>query len=183
MTKKDLWLIKIRNIILIIFVAILIVLASEIICISFGRNVPRVDFRITYLLATLEPIFSAIILVPSFLIMWDRFVLSKTTLRDRNEELQKALKEKQELGEMLPICPVCKRTRTDSGYWERIETFVESRSKARFTHCMCAECAKMINKAGGSKWILQHPLSPGFYSFIALLYTFLSFSVSTRWSL
>lgn len=41
---------------------------------------------------------------------------------------------------LLPICAWCKRVRGDQGYWEQLESFVQSRSGAAFSHGICPDC-------------------------------------------
>jgi PAS domain S-box-containing protein len=43
---------------------------------------------------------------------------------------------------MLPICSICKKIRSDQGYWESIEDYIREHSEAEFTHGICPECAK-----------------------------------------
>ena len=62
--------------------------------------------------------------------------------RDRlTRELQDALATIQTLSGLLPICAWCKSVRDDSGYWMRVEQYVEQHSKATFSHSVCPECA------------------------------------------
>ncbi len=34
----------------------------------------------------------------------------------------------------------CKKIRNDTGYWDRIETYISSHTGARFSHGMCEDC-------------------------------------------
>jgi hypothetical protein len=43
---------------------------------------------------------------------------------------------------LLPICSFCKSIRNKSGDWEPIETFISTRTEARFTHSFCPNCGK-----------------------------------------
>jgi CheY-like chemotaxis protein len=62
--------------------------------------------------------------------------------RDRlMRELQEALATIKTLSGLLPICAWCKSVRDDSGYWIRVEQYVEEHSKATFSHSVCPECA------------------------------------------
>ncbi len=51
-------------------------------------------------------------------------------------------KKLKQLSGLLPICSFCKRIRDDNGYWNKIETYIETHSEAEFSHSMCQECAK-----------------------------------------
>ena len=63
--------------------------------------------------------------------------------RDRlTKELQDAIATIKTLTGLLPICAWCKNVRDDSGYWMRVEQFVEQHSQATFSHSVCPDCAK-----------------------------------------
>ena len=71
-------------------------------------------------------------------------------------QLKKAMEEqrrlKTELAETLtkvlsgylPICSRCKKIREDSGKWRAVETYIQDRTEADFTHTICPECAKVL---------------------------------------
>ncbi len=65
-------------------------------------------------------------------------------------DLQEALQNVKTLSGMLPICSNCKKIRDDSGYWNQIETYIESRSKAQFSHGVCPECLEKLY--GQEEW-------------------------------
>ena len=60
------------------------------------------------------------------------------------DELKKSMSQVKLLSGMLPICASCKKIRDDQGYWKQIETFIESRSEAQFSHSCCPECARKL---------------------------------------
>lgn len=65
------------------------------------------------------------------------------------EKLQKAFEEIKTLKGIVPICANCKKIRDDKGYWNMLETYLESHSEARFSHGMCPECnEKLYGKEG-----------------------------------
>jgi len=57
------------------------------------------------------------------------------------KELQEAMATIKTLSGLLPICAWCKSVRDDSGYWMRVEQYVEQHSQATFSHSVCPECA------------------------------------------
>jgi hypothetical protein len=59
-------------------------------------------------------------------------------------DLQKSLKEVKALRGLLPICSSCKKVRDDKGYWNQIESYIQERSDAEFSHSICPECAKKL---------------------------------------
>lgn len=59
-------------------------------------------------------------------------------------ELQKALSEVKTLSGLIPICANCKKIRDDSGYWNRIESYISEHSSAEFSHGICPECEKIL---------------------------------------
>lgn len=46
---------------------------------------------------------------------------------------------------LLPICSSCKNIRDDNGCWIYLETYIEARSDAHFTHGLCPECEKQLS--------------------------------------
>lgn len=59
-------------------------------------------------------------------------------------ELRDALAEVRTLSGLLPICAWCKNIRDDKGYWNRVESYIEKRTGAEFTHGICPECARKV---------------------------------------
>lgn len=65
-------------------------------------------------------------------------------------ELQKALIRIKRLEGFLPICSSCKRIRMEGGNakeqasWIPVETYIEDRTDAEFSHGLCPECLKKL---------------------------------------
>ncbi|MBN1398573.1 MAG: PAS domain-containing protein [Bacteroidetes bacterium] len=59
-------------------------------------------------------------------------------------ELQDALADVKLLSGLVPICANCKKIRDDQGYWTQIESYIQDRSNAKFSHSICPECAKKL---------------------------------------
>jgi hypothetical protein len=78
----------------------------------------------------------------------NRMVAERNRAQEERErlivELQDALAEVRTLSGLLPICSSCKKIRDDQGYWNQIEDYVLSHSKATFSHSICPECAKKL---------------------------------------
>lgn len=58
---------------------------------------------------------------------------------------QKALAEAQAaeirtLQELLPLCMVCKKIKTDEGAWEVLEAYVRQHAGLDFSHSLCPDC-------------------------------------------
>ena len=67
--------------------------------------------------------------------------LEHRELRQTVARLEAAMKTIANLEGVLPICAHCKRIREGGHTWVRIETYVEQRSGAQFSHGICPECA------------------------------------------
>lgn len=67
------------------------------------------------------------------------YLVSRTARQTR--ELQTKV---QTLEGILPICASCKKIRNEDGAYEQIEKYVSDRSKARFSHGICPECAERL---------------------------------------
>jgi PAS domain S-box-containing protein len=59
-------------------------------------------------------------------------------------ELQNALAEVKTLTGLIPICANCKKIRDDKGFWTQVESYVQQRSEARFSHGICPDCLKVL---------------------------------------
>lgn len=51
-------------------------------------------------------------------------------------------KEVSQLEGLLPICSYCKRIRDEMNRWTSIESYIEQRSRAEFSHGICPDCYK-----------------------------------------
>ncbi len=68
---------------------------------------------------------------------------TKTLLAERDRligDLTIALAKVRTLSGIIPICSSCKKIRTDQGYWQQVEEFVQQHSLAEFTHGLCPDC-------------------------------------------
>lgn len=54
--------------------------------------------------------------------------------------LRQALDEIETLSGILPICAHCKDIRNNDGDWVRMETYIQSKSAAEFSHSVCDKC-------------------------------------------
>jgi sigma-B regulation protein RsbU (phosphoserine phosphatase) len=62
----------------------------------------------------------------------------------RTQELEQALREVKVLRGFLSICANCKRVRTDTGDWQRLEEYIQDHSEAEFSHGICQICTKAV---------------------------------------
>ncbi|MBK7972619.1 MAG: response regulator [Deltaproteobacteria bacterium] len=49
-------------------------------------------------------------------------------------------KEVKRLQELLPICSYCRRVRSESWLWQRIEEYISTHTDSRFSHSICPDC-------------------------------------------
>lgn len=49
---------------------------------------------------------------------------------------------------LLPLCSLCKKIRNTANEWEPLETYLESRSGAEFSHSICPACARERYRVG-----------------------------------
>lgn len=45
---------------------------------------------------------------------------------------------------LLPICATCKQIRDNKGNWQRLESYIEEHTEAKFTHGVCPDCHKKM---------------------------------------
>ena len=93
-------------------------------------------------------LFIAAAILSSALVMGISIV--KSSFHNQNRELEKALKEINTLRGVIPICSSCKKIRDDEGYWNFLETYIETRSEALFSHSLCPSCADELY--GETQW-------------------------------
>jgi len=72
---------------------------------------------------------------------------NREELQREKEHLQRSLAEVKELKGLLPICSHCKKIRDDSGYWNRLETYIEHHTRASFSHGLCHDCLDRLYPA------------------------------------
>jgi integral membrane sensor domain MASE1 len=68
----------------------------------------------------------------------------KRVLRERDllvSELQQALAEVKTLQGMIPICAWCHKIRDDEGFWQGVDTYLQDRLEATFSHAICPTCS------------------------------------------
>ncbi|MCK5760867.1 MAG: hypothetical protein KAH33_06205 [Candidatus Delongbacteria bacterium] len=92
----------------------------------------------------IRPIVMPIIIFPlpakSFFDTLLKLEKAEKDLQDKNIELEKSIKEVKVLEGLFPICSSCKQIRDDDGEWNEIESYIEKKSNATFSHSMCPEC-------------------------------------------
>ncbi len=82
-------------------------------------------------------------------------------LREKIEELQKALVEIKELRGILPMCAWCHKIRDDDNYWQQVDEYLSSHTLAEISHGICPDCyAKMVNQLDEAKQSAQQPKPP-----------------------
>lgn len=70
----------------------------------------------------------------------ERVLKLEKTLAEQITRLQEETAHVRELQGMIPICMHCKRVRSQEQIWERVETYIESHSSAKFSHALCQDC-------------------------------------------
>lgn len=73
-------------------------------------------------------------------------------LEEKNAALINANEEVYRLQGILPVCSQCKKVRDDKGYWNQVESYIESHTDAKCSHGLCEECAEKLY--GGEDWYL-----------------------------
>ena len=72
----------------------------------------------------------------------ERIARLQRSLAARVAALERALAQVMDLQGLLPICMYCKKIRTDSNYWQKVESYIAERSGATFSHGICPECVE-----------------------------------------
>ncbi len=80
---------------------------------------------------------------------WMALRQANQALGERNEQLQKALREVKTLQGLLPICAWCgRKIETELGAWVSLESYIEDHSDAQFTHGICPDCLVNLKPDG-----------------------------------
>jgi CheY-like chemotaxis protein len=74
----------------------------------------------------------------------ERMVALQHELAERIKELEQALAQVQQLQGLLPICCYCKKIRDDGNYWQKVETYLESKADVQFSHGICPDCYEIV---------------------------------------
>lgn len=131
----------------------ILVFATSVIFDLFNRIITWVYRHDTWQLDELFTV--SIFLMFAFAIYgWRRYteLLSQITRRKKAEQekaelvpqLESALADVSALKKLLPICASCKKVRDDTGYWSRVEVYVETHFHTKFDEWICPECAKKM---------------------------------------
>ena len=100
----------------------------------------------------LVPVWNTLIRLSAFLFVgWAMARLGSLLSRERalSERLTKSMAQIRVLEGIVPICGACKKIRNSAGRWERMETYIEDRTHAEFSHGICPDCAnKLLAEAG-----------------------------------
>jgi hypothetical protein len=62
------------------------------------------------------------------------------------EDRDEALRNIRKLEGLLPMCAWCKKVRDDEGYWQELESYLQPRTKAAFSHGICPDCAADLDR-------------------------------------
>lgn len=69
------------------------------------------------------------------------------------QELQNAIEEIKTLKGIIPICSNCNKIRDDHGYWNLLESYIETHLDASFSHSMCPDCSEKLY--GKEAWYIK----------------------------
>lgn len=69
-----------------------------------------------------------------------RQVVLLLELRRVSTELAAALERIDRMEHLIPICSYCKGIRNDRGYWQSVETFIQTHADVAFSHGVCDRC-------------------------------------------
>lgn len=70
-----------------------------------------------------------------------RVVGLEAELMARIQDLENALAHVRRLQNLLPICVMCKKVRSDKNYWQQVDTYFAEQANIRFSHALCPDCA------------------------------------------
>lgn len=68
----------------------------------------------------------------------------KNELENKNKKLLVAMDEIKSMSGLLPICSNCHQIRDDTGYWNKLESYISDRIDVKFSHSVCPDCMKLL---------------------------------------
>jgi PAS domain S-box-containing protein len=109
-----------------------------------------------WMLITVDPIFNSDGKIISAVHI-TRDITQRRLIQNERErlvsDLKNALSQIKTLKGLIPICSTCKKIRDDKGYWNLIESYIESHSDAAFSHGICPECSDRLY--GKKDWYID----------------------------
>lgn len=72
-----------------------------------------------------------------------------TERKQAERALREAREREETLAGLIPICMDCKQVRNDRGFWDHIEKFLATHSRAQFSHALCPACLARRCPDGG----------------------------------
>jgi DNA-binding response OmpR family regulator len=73
-----------------------------------------------------------------------RVIALQGELAARIEDLERALRQVDQLHGLLSICSYCHSIRSDDDIWHRLEAYMAEHSGVRFSHGICPDCLKGV---------------------------------------
>lgn len=70
-------------------------------------------------------------------------VVEQLELRRVSARLAEELENVRMLGRLIPICSYCKSIRNDQGYYEHLESYLNSQAGLKFSHGICPDCVSL----------------------------------------
>ena len=74
------------------------------------------------------------------------------------EELDKALRQNEELSGLLPVCPRCNAHRDDQEYRQQVDSYIGRHRTAVLNRGLCSACAAQLHPGPVRKGAKQDPL-------------------------
>lgn len=84
----------------------------------------------------------------AFNTMADRIETLQGDLRERVRALEDALGQVKTLSGLLPMCAWCRKIRSDTDYWQALESYITEHTDAKFSHSICPECRTKFAMTG-----------------------------------
>lgn len=66
----------------------------------------------------------------------------RARLHEANARLRQTLEEVGTLQGLLPLCPSCRKVRSDQGHWLAVESYLTAHAGANVSHGLCPECER-----------------------------------------
>jgi len=82
---------------------------------------------------------------------FDNRIERERELTEEAKQLGKTVQDLKTLRGTLCLCAKCKRVKTSSGLWQRLEDYLEEKLAAKITSAVCTRCTSDVTGAGGRR--------------------------------
>ena len=74
----------------------------------------------------------------------ERMLELQISLAQRVDDLEAALTQVKQLQGLLPICSYCHKIRDEENHWQKVDTYISTKTDVEFSHGICPACYENV---------------------------------------